>query len=264
MTHPPSPRRTLLPLLGFLVLGAAQAFEIGKNMEVSSKKPVKISADTLTFDRPRGLTLFTGKVKALHDQIILLSDKLQALEDNREAAAEGKVRVLDQGQGITMTCGNLEYEDRMNLMVAHDDPRLTASDENGKPITISGRQMELDAMKKNVVIHQNVHIDHQDGNAEAQLATFDSQTDQVILEEDPKFTMPNGVLTGRRIISRMAGDKGLVVEGMAEGYFNPSGKPVIPATGKGVPTPGVLVPPGASLAPGVQATPSGPTSPVSR
>jgi lipopolysaccharide export system protein LptA len=202
------------------------AYEIKKDQEISSKKPVQISADELTFDRPKGMTLFTGNVKALHDQITLLTEKLQALEDNQEASAQGHVLVLDSSQSISLTCGNLEYEDRMNLMTAHDHPLMTTLDEGGKPISVMGRQMELDSEKKTVVINQNVLIQSVDGKAEAQRATFLSQQDQFILEDDPKFTTPSALLTGRRILSNLSGERGVIVEGMAEAYFNPTGGPV--------------------------------------
>jgi lipopolysaccharide export system protein LptA len=259
-------------LYALLTLAAVPllAFEIDKAQEVSSKKPVQISSDQLTFDRPRGMTLFTGNVKALHDRIILLTQKLQALEDNREASATGSVKVTDASQGITLTCGSLEYEDRMNLMAAHDHPILTTQDEKGKTIKVSGRQMELDSEKKTVTINQNVLIEHPEGKGESQRATFLSQSEQFILEDDPKFTTDNGVLTGRRIRANMGGDRGIVVEGMAEAYFNPNGKPVIPSKTvtpgprplPGVPSASVTVP--RYEAPGVLATPGGPTSPFSR
>ncbi|HVZ80797.1 MAG TPA: LptA/OstA family protein [bacterium] len=251
--------------LGLAVLVAplwAYDIDQGKVQQVSSQKPVRISADELTFDKPKGLTLFTGDVKAVHDQITLLSAKLQALEDNREASAEGHVRVMDMGQGITLTCGNLEYEDRMNLMTAHDHPVMTTLDENGKPISVTGRQMEMDSDKKTVTINQNVLIQNADGKAEAQKATFLSQKDQFVLEDDPRFTTPSALLTGRRILSNLSGDRGVIVEGMAEGYFNPTGGPVSPASR--IPTtqrPGPILPL-SSVTP--VATPGGPTSPFNR
>ena len=215
-------------VLGFA--GTVWGYEIKNDREVSSRKPVNISADQLTFDRAQGLTLFTGKVKAVHDQITLIADESRALEDNREATAQGRVKVVDASQGITLTCGNLEYQDRMNSMTAHDHPLLTTVDEEGHPITVLGRQMELDSAKKTVVINQNVQIIHREGRAEAQKATFLSQQDKFILEEDPKVYTDNGLLSGRRIISNLSGDRSVFVEGMADAVFNPNGKPVTAST----------------------------------
>lgn len=231
------------------------AYEIKKDQEVSSKKPVQISADQLTFDRPKGMTLFTGNVKALHDQITLLTEKLQALEDNQEASAQGHVLVMDLSQGITLTCGNLEYEDRMDLMTAHDHPLMTTLDEGGNPISVTGRQMELDSEKKTVVINQNVLIQNGDGKAESQKATFLSQEDQFILEDDPKFTTPSALLTGRRILSNLSGDRGVIVEGMADAYFNPTGGPVSVAPKNRV------IPALGGAGQGLGTAPGGPTTP---
>ncbi|HJT24903.1 MAG TPA: LptA/OstA family protein [bacterium] len=232
-----------------LLLGGAVprvwAFDVKDDREVSSHKPVNISAYQLTFDRPQGLTLFTGNVKAIHDQVVLLADQIRALEENKEATAAGHVKVVDHSQAITLTCGNLEYQDLMDLMTAHDHPLLTTLDEKGYPITVLGRQMEVDSVKKTVVINQNVQILHKQGKAEAQRATFLSKEDKFILEEDPKVYTDNGLLSGRRITANLGEDRSLMVEGMADAIFNPNGKPVTskspggPVTGTGG---GVVIP----------------------
>jgi|GEM_PF-1905279 len=216
----------VLSAIGFSGWTLARAYEMKTHSEVSAQKPVKIAADQLTFDRLQGLTLFTGNVKAVHEQILLLSNRIRALEDNREASAEGKVQVIDSSQSITLSCGNLEYKDLMNVMTAHDHPLLTTLDENGHPITVEGRQMELDSTAKTVVINQNVRIVHDAGHSESQKATFLSQRDEFILEDDPKVFTDNGLLSGRRIVTKMGGDRGILVEGMADAVFNPNGKPV--------------------------------------
>jgi hypothetical protein len=179
---------------------------------------------------------------------------------------------MDASQGITLTCGNLEYEDRMDLMTAHDHPLMTTLDEKGKPISVTGRQMELDSVKKTVTINQNVLIQNVDGKAESQKATFLSEKDQFVLEDDPKFTTPSALLTGRRILSNFSGDRGVIVEGMAEAYFNPTGGPVsIAPKDRTAPVKSPLGNPGAApnsgiLAPGVTpvVTPGGPTAPFNR
>ncbi len=211
------------------------AYDIKDNREVSSRKPVNISAVQLFFDRLKGLTLFKGGVKAVHDQVVLTANEVRAMSENREATADGKVKVVDPTTDLTVTCGNLEYQDLMSLMTAHDHPLLTSLDENGRPITAMGRQMELDSEKKTVVIHQNVQIFHDDGKAEAQKATFLSKEDKFILEEDPKLTMSNGQLSGRRIVSNLGSGRSILVEGMADGVFYPSGLPqTVKSDGKGL------------------------------
>jgi lipopolysaccharide export system protein LptA len=210
------------------------AYEVKNDKEVSSRKPVNITSQDLTFDRPQGLTLFKGHVKAVHGETTLLADRIKALEEYKEATADGHVKTIDTLQGVTLTCGNLEYQDLMDLMTAHDHPVLTTLDENGHPITVLGRQMEVDSVQKTVVIHQNVQIFHQEGRAESQLATFLSQEDKFILEEDPKVFTDNGLLSGRRITANLGLDRSMFVEGMADAIFNPNGKPVTtPAAGKG-------------------------------
>ncbi len=239
--------------------GFLPAFELKKDQQVSSQKPVNISSHQLMFDRPKGLTLFTGDVKAKHDEIVLLTDEIHAMEDNREATANGHVRVVDASQGITLTCGNLEYQDLMNLMTAHDHPVLTTLDESGHPITVTGRQMEVDSKKKTVVINQNVQIIHKEGHAEAQKATFLSNENKFVLEDDPKVYTENGLLSGRRIVSSMGGvDRNVFVEGMADAIFNPNGKPVTASTDKktGPSNPNAAATPGA----GAPNSPSGPVT----
>lgn len=211
----------------FCIFSVAGAYEIKDDREVSPRKPVAISASELTYDRLKGLTLFKGSVRASHNNVLLTADELRALTDNREATADGHVQVSDPSTAMTLTCGNLEYQDMMNLMTAHDRPFLTSLDEDGRPITIEGRQMELDSEKKTVVIHQSVKINHDGGRAEAQKATYLAREDKFVLEEDPQVFVKNGQLSGRRIVTKMGGERSILVEGMAEAYFNTSG----PVTG---------------------------------
>jgi lipopolysaccharide export system protein LptA len=229
----------LFCLLSPLLLG----YEIDEHKTVTSRKPVSINANQLNFDRLRSLTLFKGKVKAVHGKVTLTSDELRAIADNHEATALGHILVVDSGTAMTLTCGNLEYQDLMDLMTAHDHPILTAQDENGLPITIIGRQMVLDSENKTAQINQDVSILHGDGKAEAQKATYFSQEDKLVLEDNPKITMKDGDMSGRRIVTSFGGDRTVICEGMAEANFYPQGNtaPSAPLTGTvpAVSTPGV-------------------------
>lgn len=235
-----------LKMISFLALAAAvplRAYELKDDgKEVSSRKPVNISASQLTFDRLRSVTLFKGHVKAVHDQVILWADQIRALEENREATAEGHVSVVDPGQGITLSCGNLEYQELMDLMTAHDHPVLNLQDEAGHPVTVQGKQMEVDSDKKTVTVNQNVQILHKQGHAECQRAIFLSREDKCILEGDPeggpegdpKVYSDNGILAGRRIVSDMGINRSVMVEGMADAIFNPNGAPVTNSSSQAV------------------------------
>ena len=217
----------LLTVLGLVPL--LWGYEIDEKKEISPKKPVNITASQLTFDRLKGLTIFKNDVKATHNPVVLYSDLLESIEGNREATAEGHVKVVDSTAAMTMTCGSLEYLDLMNTMTAHDHPLMVSLDEDGRPITVRGRQMELDSVKKTVVINQNVELLHENGHAEAQKATYYSREEKFVLEDDPKIFTANGQLTGRRIVSKLGGDRSIIAEGMADALFNPNG----PVTGLG-------------------------------
>ena len=220
-----------LAFLGAFVVNSLWAYEIKDDREVTSHKPVNISSvGPLTYDRFGGLTVFKKSVKAVHGHVVLTSDEIRAMTGNKEATAEGHVKVVDQSMGSTLTCGNLEYQDSLNTMTAHDQPLLTSLDENGRPVTVMGRQMEMDSEKKTVIIHQNVKIINEDGKGESQKATYLAKEDKFILEEEPSMTVPNGKLTGRRIVSNLGADRGVIVEGMADAVFYPTG---MPAAGKG-------------------------------
>jgi len=211
----------------------ALGYEIQEHKTVTPKKPVSISSEQLNFDRLKSLTIFKGMVKAIHDKVTLNSDVIRAISDNRQATALGHVLVVDSSMGMTLTCGNLDYQDLMDLMTAHDHPLLTAPDEKGLPITVLGRQMVFDSVAKTIQINQNVSILHADGNATAQKATYVSAEDKFILEDDPKIQMKNGEMSGRRIVSDFGEDRSIICEGMAEATFYPSGKsaPQAPVSG---------------------------------
>lgn len=223
-------RMTRAVLLAGFCLGAGSllwAYDMDQKREVSKRKPVNITSAQLTFDRLKGLTVFKENVRAVHSPLVMDSDLLKSIEGNKEATAEGHVKVVDASSGITLTCGSLEYLDLMNTMTAHDHPLLVSLDEDGIPITIRGRQMELDSIKKTVVVNQNVEIVHENGKGEAQKATYYSGEQKFILEDQPRIYTANGQISGRRIVSKLGGDRSVVAEGMADAIFNPNG----PVTG---------------------------------
>lgn len=216
--------RIMLLAVPWFLAPLALGYEIQEHKSITPKKPVNINAQQLIFDRLKSLTVFKGLVKAIHDKVTLNSDEIRAVSDNRNATALGHVLVVDSSTAMTLTCGNLEYQDLMELMTAHDHPLLTAPDENGLPITVTGRQMVLDSETKTVQINQNVSISQADGKATAQKATYISTEDKFVLEDDPKIQMKNGEMSGRRIVSNFGADRSIICEGMAEATFYPTGK----------------------------------------
>lgn len=229
----PSAWRALALACLWVSASLALGYEIQEHRTITPKKPVNISSEQLNFDRLKSLTVFKGLVKAIHDKVTLTSDVIRAVSDNREATALGHVLVVDSSNGMTLTCGNLEYQDLMDLMTAHDHPLLTAQDEKGLPITVLGRQMVFDSVEKTVQINQNVSITHGDGKAEAQKATYISAEDKFILEDDPTVHMKNGDMSGRRIVSNFGLDRSIICEGMAEATFYPQGQSASSAPASG-------------------------------
>jgi lipopolysaccharide export system protein LptA len=254
--------------------------------QITRKKPVSISSSRLTFDKVKGLTLFKGKVKALHGTVVLTADEIRAFSDDNVATATGHVRVVDKTQSVTLTCGNLEYQDLMETMTAHDHPMLLSVDSDKKPVTILGRQMVVDSDKKTIVVNQNVQIDQVQVNAEAQKATFYAGENKLVLEDDPRVYTSSAQLTARRITTNLGEEKSFFAEGMADALFNPGGEALPPAkkdqkdsdsAGKksgtgavktgGPSLSGSPAPPGAQGTPGIPAgpaaTPTAVPSPVS-
>lgn len=258
-------RRTVLACLVLLVGAALSlAAEIKTDHQISAKKPVNISSVQLLFQKLQGLTLFKGLVKALHGDLTLTSDEIRAFSDSNSATAIGHVKVVDKSAGLTLTCGNLEYQGLMDLMTAHDHPILTSADQNGRPVTVMGRQMELDAVRKTIVVNQNVEIDQADSKAEAQKATFLSKENQMVLEGEPRVYTSSAQITGRRIVTKMGDGEGFFAEGMAEAIINPGGealtakgpeskKPVMPTSAPGAAGPGPGRPGNGPLAAPMQA-----------
>lgn len=216
--------RIMLLAVPWVLAPLALGYEIQEHKSISPKKPVNINAQQLIFDRLKSLTVFKGLVKAIHDKVTLNSDEIRAVSDNRNATALGHVLVVDSSTAMTLTCGNLEYQDLMELMTAHDHPLLTAPDENGLPITVMGRQMVFNSENKTVQINQNVSISQGDGKATAQKAIYISTEDKFVLEDDPKIQMKSGEMSGRRIVSNFGADRSIICEGMAEATFYPTGK----------------------------------------
>ena len=227
----PGTRLYLAALAAWGMMGPAGAYEIKDDREVSSRKPVQIGSDQMTYNRLKSLIQYKGNVVATHDKVVLTADEVRALTGNGEASAIGSVKVADSDAAMTMTCGNLEYRDRMNTITAHDHPLLTASNTKSGPLTIRSRQMELYSDKKEVVANQSVEIIDQGGRAQADKATFVSKEDKMILEDDPQVFTPQGEIRGRRIISFMGKSRSVFVEGMAEAvFYSPGQGPVTPSS----------------------------------
>ncbi|MGH7739151.1 MAG: LptA/OstA family protein [bacterium] len=216
----------------------SEALDVKNQKKISSHKPVNITSNQLSFDKLDGLTLFNGAVKVVHGHVILNSDEVKASADNGVATALGHVKVDDLKANLHLTCGNLDYHDLMNLITAHDHPSLNTLDEKGEPLTIRSRQMELFPEEKKVVAHQDVEILHDGGRMEAQLATFDAQTDELVLEENPRVFLTQGTIAGRRITTHLTGDQDFEVDGMAEAEFYSHPRPIPKKPqGKGTSTP---------------------------
>ena len=166
--------------------------DVENRQKISGGKPVNISSNQLKFDRVNGLTLFSGDVKVLHDGLVMNSDLLQASEGNRMASALGNVKVDDLKSNLHLSCGNLDYNDLMSQITAHDHPVLSTVDETGLPVTILSRQMELYEQEKKVIAHQDVEILRDASRSESQLATFDvPKSDQLVLGGKSKdFSRP--------------------------------------------------------------------------
>jgi lipopolysaccharide export system protein LptA len=214
---------------GPLLFGADDAKVASK--QITRKNPVSISSSQLTFDKLKGLTLFKGKVKALHGTVVLTADEIRAFSDDNVATAKGHVRVVDKTQSVTLTCGNLDYQNMMEVMTAHDHPMLVSVDNKRKPVTILGRQMVVDSENKTVVVNQNVQIEQAEVSAEAQKATFFSNENKLLLEDDPRVYTSSGQITARRITTNLGDDKSFFAEGLADALFNPNGEP-LPVTKK--------------------------------
>jgi lipopolysaccharide export system protein LptA len=240
MTSPiinkPSPfNRTWLFLallaLSFSAVEARADDTKAASKQVTRKNPVSISSSQLTFDKLKGLTLFKGKVKALHGTVVLTADEIRAFSDDNVATAKGHVRVVDKTQSVTLTCGNLEYQNMMEVMTAHDHPMLVSVDNNKKPVTILGRQMVIDSENKTFVVNQNVEIHQGETNVEAQKATFFGNDNKLILENDPRVYTSSAEISARRITTNLGEDKSFFAEGLADALFNPNGEP-LPITKK--------------------------------
>jgi lipopolysaccharide export system protein LptA len=221
-----------LPILRVLLLTAlmgssavAFLFAADRTLEsdakISSKRPVEIDSNELTFERETGRTIFKGDVKVKHRPTTLEADEVNAVSGNRQAVAEGKVVVVDSGMSATLTCGHLEYKDQMRYITAHDNPHLTSVDNEGQPVTLDSRQMEFFSDQRMAIANQNVKVTHSQGEAQAGRATYLKDEGRLVLEEEPKVEHALGSITGRRITAYLDQDR-IVAEGNVQAFFYPT------------------------------------------
>jgi len=233
--------------------------------KITSKRPVEINSQELTFDRLTGMTVFKGNVQVLHDPTVMNADEVHAVSGNRQATAEGNVQVVDSGMAATLTCGHLEYKDKMRYISAHDSPKMATVDNDGSPVTLESRQMEFFSEQHMAVANQNVKVNSSQGKATAGRATYLKDEGRLVLDEEPKVENPFGSLTGRRITAYL-GDNRIVAEGDVQAMFYPtpqdSAKPSAPTApqhgGAGSPPvdPHAAPTPSASPAPAPSALPA--------
>lgn len=202
---------------------------LAKDLKVSPKRPVEIDSDQLSYERVSGLTHFQGNVKVRHEPTLMDADEVRAVSGNRQAVAEGQVKVVDSGMMVTLICGQLEYKDQMRYITAHEAPWMATVDKEGKPVTLESRQMEFFSDQHMAIANQNVKMKHEQAEGVAGRATFLQDEGRLVLEDEPKVTNPNGNITGRRITAYLDDDR-FVAEGNVEATFYPT--PQDPAKGK--------------------------------
>jgi lipopolysaccharide transport protein LptA len=251
-------------LAAFLALALTAPFHAEeRSMEgeekINAKRPVEIESNELTFDRETGLTVFKGNVKVNHKPTVMNADEVQATNGNRQATAEGQVQVVDSGMAATLTCGHLEYRDKMRYISAHDSPKMVSMDNDGNPVTMESRQMEFFSDQHMAVANQNVKVNHSQGKATAGRATYLKDEGRMILEDEPKMESPLGTVTGRRITAYLDEDR-VTAEGNVQAMFYPTpqdaAKPGSPTAPTAPSKNGDVAPPGSpSSAPTPSASP---------
>lgn len=189
--------------------------------QVSSKRPVEIQSDEMSFAREGGLTVFKGNVHVNHQPTTMTADEVAATSGNRKATAEGSVKVVDSGMAATLTCGQLEYKDQMRYITAHDSPKLGTVDSDGFPVTMESRQMEFFSEQHMAVANQNVKITHLEGTAKAGRATYLKDEGRLVMEDEPRMDSSYGTLTGRRITAFLDENR-IVAEGNVQAMIYPT------------------------------------------
>lgn len=107
-------------------------------------RQIDISSDNLNYNKQDETAVFKGHVTVLSSDIVMYCDTLKAKNFQKDANADGHIRLIYKKEKLRMKCDRLTYGDNMNIITGYDNVVATKILEDGNTLTIYSDQVQFD------------------------------------------------------------------------------------------------------------------------
>jgi lipopolysaccharide export system protein LptA len=230
-------RRTLLPLLGALLLNPALASAqeecdleqsrrvVGQNMGtpyemayigspvLSCPNGIRITADSAIFCAAISQVQFLGRVRFTDPQRQLDSDYAQYVMENRHLAAQGNVLLIDRESGATIRAPTLDYlmesparpEARIEVYRGRPRTTLLPTGESGDTTVVDSDALSIIA-QRTFIGRGDVVLTRGTLTGSAGELEYDQERGTMRLDGAARLATPEYTLDGETIVATLEGD----------------------------------------------------------
>jgi lipopolysaccharide export system protein LptA len=161
-----------------------------KNQEGQPNKirQIDISSDNLSYNKQSEFAVFKGHVVAITSDIIMHCDTLSAKNYQKDADAEGNIRVTYKKQKVKMKCDKLKYTDNMNVITGYDNVVAEKKLEDGNTLTIYADQIQFDTVNNIIIADKKtkkVKMEMKDVLAFADKVVYNEKENKVYMKGKP-------------------------------------------------------------------------------
>ncbi len=157
-------------------------------VQANKIRQIDISSDNLTYNKQDETAVFKGHVVAVTSDIIMHCDTLSAKNYQKDADAEGNIRVTYKKANVRMKCDKLKYTDNMNVITGYDNVVAEKKLEDGNTLTIYADQIQFDTVNNIVTADKNtkkVKMEMKDVLAFADKVVYNEKENKVYMKGKP-------------------------------------------------------------------------------
>jgi lipopolysaccharide assembly outer membrane protein LptD (OstA) len=165
-------------------------------------------SDRATWNQEQDVVNFEGRVVLQDTSQSITAQRITYLRGESKAMADGQVTLVDSLNNMKLHAGHVEYERKTGIARAELQPRLIIHrEEEGQPITIGGRHMEVLSRQKEALVHDQVIITRGQLEARCGQARYLDLENRIILDEEPVAQEDKSILQGRRMVIYLEGNQ---------------------------------------------------------
>lgn len=167
-----------------------------------------LKADRVTYDGQKRIETAYDWVSLQNESRVLTSDQLTYWQQDEVAKATGHVAVTSEQDSVRIECGSLTYNQKLDYGLLLENPVFIKQDTSeAETIYIYSDTMQVWGETKTVLISHNVRIKKGDLTAKCQQARYLSDTNRLILTQEPFVYYDIQEMSGDSINVLMDGNK---------------------------------------------------------